>query len=568
MKRIASLIISTIIVLACFSVSAAVVPEVNDPVNDGAVEYVDPSNVGEEVTSEPVDPSIVTEEVTTEPVDPSSVTEEAATDPVDPSSVTEEATTAFVDPSDIGEETTTEFIDPSNITEEVTTEVVEPSETQTEEVTTKPEIEEPTTQPEIEETTVKPETEEVTTQPETTQPETKYTEPEKTNPTKATDPGKKKETFTYVWNQYHNRICGKKYKDGRIEFVMSAKGSEKAKQTGNDLQYLLQNNKKKTIILPKKMIKIQRVLMPGNNTTLIATGATIYMAKTKQPVLTSYSTTDHKVYKPVKNLKVIGGKWRIKNNGKNSHATSSFKFMHSSNIKLNKLDIETDYYSHGIELIACKNVTIDGCKVLSIGKTKKNGLEEAIQIDIASKGTTFNVPAKYLKGQPCRNITVKNCTVRGGRGICANYTKTENYKWTKRHHTNITLIGNKVTGMTAEAVVLDNTAGIKVDKNTIISKCKKLSQTYSIGLNIASFGKNKAVSKKSISITNNTIKGGRQAIQAVTYNPKKSGVYGSHKLGKITIKNNKLYCKKGKKNCILTKKCKKVKKSKNKTYKW
>ncbi len=380
------------------------------------------------------------------------------------------------------------------------------------------------------------------------------------------DSGKKKQKPKKIWNQYHNRICGKKYSDGSIKFIDAGSGWDKAKQTGNDLQYLISGNKKKKIILPKKKIKIQRVLMPGNNTTIIAKGATIYQTDRNKPILTSYSSWGY--YEPVKNLKIVGGKWRVKGNASNTRPTSYFRFMHSKKIKLEKVNIETNFRSHGIELLACKNVTINKCKVLAVGKTVHNGLDEAIQIDIASRGTTRNIPDRYLNGQTCANITIKNCTVRGGRGICANHTKTEYYKWVKKHHKNIKLINNKITSLTAEAVVLHNTAGIKVDKNKIICKARRTSSAYSVGLNIASFGKSKAVSGKSISITNNTIKGGRQAIQAVTYNPRKSGVYGSHKLGKVTIKNNKLYCKKGKSNCILTKNCKKVKKSKNKKYSW
>lgn len=172
-----------------------------------------------------------------------------------------------------------------------------------------------------------------------------------------------------IWNQYHNRICGKKYEDGTIKFIMSAKGAGKARQTGNDLQYLLENNRKKTIILPKKKIKIERVLMPGNNTTIIAKGATIYQTDRNKPILTSYSSWGYQ--QPVKNLKIVGGKWRVKGNAKNTRPTSYFRFMHSKKIKLQKLDIETNYISHGIELLACKNVTIDKCKVLALGKNRK-----------------------------------------------------------------------------------------------------------------------------------------------------------------------------------------------------
>lgn len=364
-----------------------------------------------------------------------------------------------------------------------------------------------------------------------------------------------------VYNEHHNRICGKKQKDGSIKFIPT-KGNAFA--TGNDLFYLLSGNKKRTIVLPKKKISIQRVLMPGNNKTLIATGATIYQTDKNKTLVVSPVDLKTKKQTPVKNLKIIGGKWRIKGYATRKTATSTFRFLHSSNITLKKCDIQTNYKSHAVELIACKKVTVDGCKLIAVGKTKSDSLEEALQIDIATTDTTDNILAKYLKGQTCSNITVKNCVIKGSRGVCANRTD----KWLKKHHKNIKLIGNTITGVTSEAVALHNTAGITVKNNKIYSKGSRINTTYSIGVNIASFGKTSAISKKSVTVTGNTIKGGRQAIQVVTYKNTTSGVYGSHKFGKVTIKNNKLYCKKGKGNCILTKNCKSVKKSGNKLYKW
>ncbi|MCH5304218.1 MAG: hypothetical protein J1E41_05085 [Ruminococcus sp.] len=369
-----------------------------------------------------------------------------------------------------------------------------------------------------------------------------------------------------VFNEYGNRVCGTLQDDGSILFKPTA-GDPHA--TGNDLYYLLSGDKKKTIVLPKKTIKIERVLYPGNNTTLIATGATIIQNdKNKNLVINDCDKTN---YKSLKNVTIKGGKWKIKGNATNTRPTSTFRFAHASNITLQKCTIDTNYRSHAVELIACKNVTVDGCKLMASGKTNSTSLEEALQIDIASKATAPSCVAygkKYVKGQTCQNITVKNCTIRGSRGVCANRTDTEKGKWLKKHHKNITLTGNTITGMTSEAVALHNTAGIKVKNNKITSKGKRTNTVYTIGLNIASFGNTTAIAKKKVTISGNTIKGGRQAIQVVTYKNTTSGVYGSHKFGTVTIKKNKLYAKSGKSNCILTKQCKKIKSSGNKLNKW
>ncbi len=276
-------------------------------------------------------------------------------------------------------------------------------------------------------------------------------------------------------------------------------------------------------------------------------------------------------YNAMKNVKITGGKWVINGNPTNKRKTSTFRFIHGKNITLKNCEIDTNYRSHAVELIACKNVTVDGCKLIAKGKTQKNSLEEALQIDISTKATapTFkDYPKKYINGQGCKNITVKNCTIKGSRGLCVNRTDTENNKWLKKHQSNITLINNTITGKTSEAVALHNAAGLTVKNNRIYSLGNRLSTTYSIGLNIASFGKTSLISSKKVTITGNTIKGGRQAVQVVTYKNTKSGTYGSQKFGTVTIKNNKLYCKRGKSNCILTKSCKKVINSGNKKYNW
>ncbi|MBR1724536.1 MAG: hypothetical protein IJ723_05910, partial [Ruminococcus sp.] len=44
---------------------------------------------------------------------------------------------------------------------------------------------------------------------------------------------------------------------------------------GAALDYLINNNEKKKITLPKGTFETDRTLLPGNNTTLVATGTTV-----------------------------------------------------------------------------------------------------------------------------------------------------------------------------------------------------------------------------------------------------------------------------------------------------
>ncbi len=360
-----------------------------------------------------------------------------------------------------------------------------------------------------------------------------------------------------VQSAQSRRILGTYRKDGSILFKMQ----EDAHANGNALWELLSNDKKKTIVLPKKKIKIDRVLYIGNNTTLIAKGATIFQTDWQKTLI--IHNCDKTNYGSLKNVTIKGGKWQIKDNAKARRSTSSFRFAHASNIKLIGCKIETNYISHAVELIACKNVTVDGCTLTAKGKTKSTSLEEALQIDIATKATAPSCAAfgsKYVKGQTCKNITVKNSKITGSRGICSNKTDSEGGKWLKKHHTNITVTGSIVTGATSEALALHNAAGVTVKNNKITSKGSRVSTVYTIGLNLASFGYNSATAKHKNIISGNTIRGGRQGLYVIAYK--------GNKFGKTTVKNNKLYAKSGKPHAMEIYNCKSVVKSKNKTYKW
>ena len=360
-----------------------------------------------------------------------------------------------------------------------------------------------------------------------------------------------------VQSSLSSRILGTYQEDGSILFKMQ----EDAHGNGNALWELLSNDNKKTIVLPKKKIKIDRVLYVGNNTTLIATGATIFQTDWQKNLI--IHDCDKTNYNSLKNVTIKGGKWQIKDNAKARRSTSTFRFAHAQNINLIGCNIETNYISHAVELIACKNVTVDKCTLTAKGKSKSDSLEEALQIDIATKATAPSCAAygsKYVKGQTCKNITVKNCKITGSRGVCANKTDTEGGKWLKNHHENIKITGNTLTGVSSEALALHNVAGATVKKNKITSKGSRLSTVYTIGLNLCSFGYNNVTSKYKNTISDNTIKGGLRGLYINT-------AYGN-KFGKTTIKNNKLYAKSSASNAMVIYNCKSTVKKNNKTYKW
>lgn len=313
------------------------------------------------------------------------------------------------------------------------------------------------------------------------------------------------------------------------------------------------------VILEKdKTYYLKGTLWVHSDQSITATGATII---SKTGAFRNKATRTN--YKSVRNFTVDGGIW--KNTSKNGYMTSMVQFSHSQNITIKNAKIYCNYKGHAIELIACKNVTIDNCTLIPLGKCPKNNVEEQLQIDIATPKTAptvGNCGQKFVKGQTCQNITVQNCTITGGRGVCANYASTEK-KYQTKFHKNIVLRNNKITGISSEGVALFNVMGATVENNTIISKSKRKGTAYSVGLHIAMFGKAPGKMKSAVyKVNKNTIKGGRQGFYVYSHS--------SSKFGKVTAKNNKCYASAGKDKAIsvTNNSVTKIALSKNKSYKW
>lgn len=302
---------------------------------------------------------------------------------------------------------------------------------------------------------------------------------------------------------------------------------------------------------------IKATLWVESNQSITATGATIISksgAFRNRPTKTNY--------KSIKNFTVDGGTWKYID--KDGFKKSFIQFSHGSNITIKNATVYCNYAGHAIELVACKNVLIDNCVIKALGKCKSNSVEEQIQIDVATSKTAPTIGdygKKFVKGQTCQNITVSNCTITGARGVCANFAKGTSY--TDKFHKNIVIKNNKITGVSAEAVALFNVVGATVENNTIVTKSKRTSTAYSVGLHIAMFGKApSSMNKATFKVNNNTIKGGRQGFFVYSHS--------SSKFGKIIAKKNKCYAKAGKDKALVIHQnsIKKKTLSKNKTYKW
>ena len=363
--------------------------------------------------------------------------------------------------------------------------------------------------------------------------------------------------------KYNGKVIAKYNKAKQLVLVPSKSASANYK----NLNRLMSGNKKKTIVIPKgSTIKLGGVLKPGNNTTLIATGAKI-IGKKKSNIIFAAPN------KSLKNLSIIGGTWRSID--KNGRTGSLFAFSYVTNLVINGIDCNANYKGHAIEIIACNNVTIKNCKVTAIGSNPSTCLEEQIQIDIATKKTAPKIAEygkKYVQGQTCKNVFILNNTVTGARAVGINWTDSEKGKWRNKFHENVVIKGNTLTGTTSEALAYFNVIGGEISGNTITTNATRTegNSSYTIGIHVAIFGQApEAMANSKLIISGNTVKGKRNGIHFKAYfNSNESKCLSQ--LGTVVVTNNKVYCKDGTTKAIAQVKqsCKKLTLSNNSLYTW
>lgn len=362
---------------------------------------------------------------------------------------------------------------------------------------------------------------------------------------------------------YKGHLVGHYNEKGEIEFIPNSSGDINYQA----LSSIMWNFNNPTIIIPPgSNMYINGSLKPRSGVTIIATGAHLTFKPKSNAIFTEPN-------RKIQNLTIIGGTWR--SSDKNGRTGSLFVFAHANNILIDGVDVNANYKGHAIEIIACSNVTIKNSVVNAIGSNPAKCLEEQIQIDIATKKTAPKIAEygkKYVKGQTCSNIYILDNVVKGARAVGVNWSSSEKGKWRKKFHKNVVISGNHLTGTTSEALAFFNCIGGSITNNTIITNAKRKqnNKSYTIGVHVEIFGKApKSMAKSNLYIENNIIKGNRNGIYFKGYFNKKETKCIS-KIGKVYVRGNTIYTKKGKKHGIAqTKKSvKKLVKSGNKLYKW
>lgn len=354
---------------------------------------------------------------------------------------------------------------------------------------------------------------------------------------------------------WRNEVIATYDNEGRMIYTPTSDYTRNA----NALESLLNNDTEKTLVIPEgSKVYLDEVLDIGSNTTIIANGAEIIQKTAKDGVL--HHAVDGYQYDAIENVTVIGGHWY---NEVNNDAVTMFRFIHGSNLTFQNVTIDTNYGGHAMTLVACKDVTVDGCTMVAANPDtkKKDSVEEALQLDIAAPNTAPNAGGgQYTNGQVCQDITVKNSILKGSRGMSSNISK-QYPKFYKNYHKNITVENCELYGESSEGLALFNTVGYTVTDNIITSAGTVTKGNHSDGLHIILFGKNKSSKNYANSITGNTIYGKVHGVNMWSFT---KALYG-----KTTAKNNHVYTKSGKKSeAFLIRCCTKKAVSGNKIKKW
>ena len=264
-------------------------------------------------------------------------------------------------------------------------------------------------------------------------------------------------------------------------------------------------------------------------------------------------------YSSLKNVVINGGTWvgtakpntekTLKDNGYYV-GYSSFLFMHAQNITIKNCSFKNNYNGHFIEFAGVKNAKIENCNMaLSDSKYIGEGSNEAIQIDNTYQQSNSPSGAPW-DDTACENITITNCKIKFARGIGTNRVGNNFFK-------NIKIQGCTITS-TNEALNMYDVLGLTVNKCTVKTTGKfndYRSIAFYVGLDSIPKGGN--ASKANTTITGNKIYGNTAGLKIYNLNKKA-------KFNKVTIKNNKVYSKKGKDKALqLTSRIKKLQKSKN-----
>lgn len=166
-----------------------------------------------------------------------------------------------------------------------------------------------------------------------------------------------------------------------------------------------------------------------------------------------YKYKKKKGYTHLTNVTINGGTWECR---KSNSLGTMMKVSHAKKIKFKNFTIKNCYGTHFIEWVGVSDSSITNVK-LTGAYTLKDNTNEAIQLDNCLNSTVAP-DCEPHDGTPCKNIKIKNCTIKVPKmpvGIGTNYA-------CKKKSTNIKIIGcNIKTKIYAISLVMTNKTQVK-----------------------------------------------------------------------------------------------------------
>lgn len=329
-------------------------------------------------------------------------------------------------------------------------------------------------------------------------------------------------------------------------------------QEAQALNYLLENDREKTLMIPEgTTIKLKQGITIGSNTTLIATGVTFVLNGEETGILDNQVTDAD--YHSLENIVIQGGVWRSKHKKKTYPLIT---LMHASNVQMEDMTVITSMPETGVRLIACKNVKMLHCEIRckKSSKHKKKLNLAAVELDPAVPLLTDELKSVINKscvnGQTCQNIVLEKCIVHGRRGIYAAGIKQKKYR--NRLHSKVKIRECTVTGTDAEAILLENSIGFSLRKNLLITQAGQNQGIHTSGILVQLLAAKGKTHRFSNVISGNVVYSARYGMVICSRS--------KCRFGKTTVTGNRAYVQNTGKQAMRIKHCKKKILKNNKVY--
>lgn len=221
-----------------------------------------------------------------------------------------------------------------------------------------------------------------------------------------------------------------------------------------------------TVKVPAGSYTLSGCLNLFSNTTLSMYGATITSDSSKSPFNMLVLGTGDYVnssacagYTGFSNITVLGGTFVSASN--NEYVP--IRLTHADNITFKDFTIGGSKADHLIEAVAINNFMVDGCTFQNMSASTRNGVREALQLDIATHSVIY--PDIYHDGTMMKNVTIQNCTFSNvSRGIGSHSQLLNAY------HENIKIINNTFENLEKECIVGLNYRNVEISGN-VMTNC-------------------------------------------------------------------------------------------------